>query len=144
MLTNHYPSYDALYRNMFVHKRVTSYRESGKICDVMRMYPYSKDGYREFEGINVTEGKGGELMRILDSGAIRTVCVHFLDREMWEVLKNYLHKIRLLIWAHGADIQPWWRREFDKQSERETDPYKKQSEECMRIVEGSFFRGFQE
>ena len=62
VLTNHYPSYDALYRNMFVHKRVTSYRESGKICDVMRMYPYSKDGYREFEGINVTEGKGGKLL----------------------------------------------------------------------------------
>ena len=133
VLTNHYPSSEALYRNMFVHKRVTGYREEGLLCDVLRMYPYSKDGYREFEGINVLEGKGGDLMGILDSGAIDTVCVHFLDREMWEVLKHYLSRIRLIIWSHGADIQPWWRRKFNYESEQQLEQAKQQSEARMAL-----------
>ena len=124
VLTNHYPSGEALYRNMFVHKRVTGYREEGLLCDVLQMYPYSKDGYREFEGINVLEGKGGDLMGVLDSGAIDTVCVHFLDREMWEVLKHYLGRIRLIIWSHGADIHPWWRRTFNYQNEQQLEQAK--------------------
>ena len=128
VLTNHYPSSEALYRNMFVHKRVTGYREKGLLCDVLRMYPYSKDGYREFEGVNVLEGKSGDLMGILDSGAIDTVCVHFLDREMWEVLKYYLDRIRLIIWSHGADIHPWWRRTFNYQDEKQLEQAKQESE----------------
>lgn len=133
VLTNHYPSGEALYRNMFVHKRVTGYREEGLLCDVLRMYPYSKDGYREFEGVNVLEGKGGDLMGILDSGAIDTVCVHFLDREMWEVLKHYLSRIRLIIWSHGADIHPWWRRKFNYESEQQLEQAKAQSEARMTL-----------
>ena len=100
---------------------------------MLRMYPYAKDGYREFEGINVVEGKAGDLMGILDSGAIRTVCVHFLDREMWEVLKHYLNRIRLIIWSHGADIQPWWRRTFNYQNDQELEQAKEQSEERMGL-----------
>ena len=112
VLANHYPSYDDLYRNMFVHKRVTSYQKQRLVCDVMRMNPYAKSEFREFEGINIIEGHEAELNGLLSSGRIDTVCVHFLDRDMWNVLKNYLGSIKLLIWSHGADIQPWWRRKF--------------------------------
>ena len=133
VLTNHYPSYEELYRNMFVHKRMTGYREDGRCYDVMRMYPYAKDGYREFEGINVLEGKGGDLLGILESGAIGTVCVHFLDREMWEVLKHYLDRVRLIIWSHGADIQPWWRRTFNYETDQALEQAKAQSETRMAL-----------
>lgn len=138
VLTNHYPSYEELYRNMFVHKRMTGYRDQGKCYDVMRMYPYATDGYREFEGINVLEGKGGDLLGILESGSIRTVCVHFLDREMWEVLKHFLDRINLIIWSHGADIQPWWRRAFNYQTDQELEQAKKQSEERMDLWQEVF------
>lgn len=133
VLTNHYPSYEELYRNMFVHRRMTGYRDQGKCYDVMRMYPYSKGGYREFEGINVVEGKGGDLLGILEDGSIHTVCVHFLDREMWEVLKHYLDRINLIIWSHGADIQPWWRRTFNYHNDQELEQAKKQSEARMAL-----------
>lgn len=138
VLTNHYPSCESLYRNMFVHKRMTGYRDQGKCYDVMRMYPYATDGYREFEGINVLEGKGGDLLGILESGSIRTVCVHFLDREMWEVLKHFLDRINLIIWSHGADIQPWWRRAFNYQTDQELEQAKKQSEERMALWQEVF------
>lgn len=133
VLTNHYPSHQNLYRNMFVHKRMTGYRSSGKIYDVMRMDPYTTDSYREFEGINVLENQGNRLFGVLDSGSITTVCVHFLNREMWEVLKHYLDRIRLIIWSHGADIQPWWRRTFNYQTEQDLEQAKQQSEVKMAL-----------
>lgn len=128
VLSNHYPAPDDLYRNMFVHKRLTAYKDQGILVDVMRMNPYVKDSLREFEGINIIEGQGEMLTAILNSGAVDTVCVHFLTEDMWAVLKNYLGVVRLIIWAHGADIQPWWRREFNYQTSEEIDKAKAVSE----------------
>lgn len=133
VLSNHYPSSEALYRNMFVHKRMTAYKESGKVYDIMRMNPYANECFREFEGINVVETKGSELISILESGCIDTVCVHFLDREMWEILKCFLKKIRLIIWSHGADIQPWWRRKYNFKTDEELEEGKKQSDVRMKL-----------
>lgn len=133
VLSNHYPSPDALYRNMFVHKRMTAYKDNCKVYDIMRMNPYANECFREFEGINVVETKGSELISILESGCIDTVCVHFLDREMWEILKCFLKKIRLIIWSHGADIQPWWRREYNYKTDEEREDGKKQSDARMKL-----------
>ena len=133
VLSNHYPSPEALYRNMFVHKRMTSYKADGKTYDVMRMNPYASECFREFEGINVIETKGSELISILESGSIDTVCVHFLDREMWEILKGFIKKIRLIIWSHGADIQPWWKRKYNYKTEEELENGKKQSDIRMQL-----------
>lgn len=119
VLTNQYPSFADLYRNAFVHKRVTAYRDRGVLVDVMRMNIYAKDGCREFEGINVIEGQARTLAAVLDSGRIKTVCVHFLDEQMWSVLKYHLKEIRLLVWVHGAEVQPWWRREYNFTTEKE-------------------------
>lgn len=133
ILTNHYPAPDDLYRNMFVHKRVQAYKRDGHVADVMRMYPYAKDTFREFEGINVIEGHADKLDSILSNGTIDTVCVHFLDRDMWDILKNHLNSIRLIIWSHGADIQPWWRRTFNYKTEEDLIKAKADSEKRMEL-----------
>lgn len=133
VLTNHYPSPDDLYRNMFVHKRLTAYKGAGKIADVMRMNPYAKDLFREFEGINVVEGHGEMLACALANGKIDTVCVHFLDEDMWNVLKNYLGTVRIIIWSHGADIQPWWRREFIYTTPEALEQGKVRTEKLMKL-----------
>jgi len=133
VLTNHYPAPEDLYRNMFVHRRVSSYRERGICLDVMRMNPFVKDQVRDFEGVPVIEGLGDTLASILSWGKVDTVCVHFLDWDMWSVLKNYLDSVRLIIWSHGADIQPWWRREFNYHSEDERTCAKAESEKRMAL-----------
>lgn len=133
VLTNNYPTSQDIYRNMFVHKRVRAYAEQGKSMDVMRMSQYAKDEFREFEGINVVEGHEEVLNTILKCGQIDTVCVHFLDRAMWDVLREYLGKIRLIIWAHGADIQPWWRREFLIKTEEDKQRAMARSDERMTL-----------
>lgn len=135
VLANHYPEPNNLYRNMFIHKRMTSYKESGHAFDIMRMNPYAKNGFREFEGINVIEGQGDTLLNILTKGAVDTVCAHFLDAEMWSVLKPFVENrsIKLYIWSHGADIQPWWRRTYNYESESQLEQAKKTSEHTTAL-----------
>ncbi len=128
VLSNQYPSPEALYRNMFVHKRVLSYKESGYLCDVMRMNIFCRNSFQEFEGINVIEGQADRLYTILESGTIDTVCVHFLDESMWNVLKRFDKNLRILVWLHGAEIQPWWRREYNYTTPSELEAAKKESE----------------
>lgn len=129
ILSNQYPSPEALYRNMFVHKRVMAYKQEGLLCDVMRMNIFCQNRFSEFEGINVIEGQAERLGNILETGYIDTVCVHFLDRSMWEVLKLFGSKIRIFVWLHGAEIQPWWRREYNYTNKSELEKAKKESEE---------------
>lgn len=112
VLTNIYPAYDDLYRNAFVHQRVKGYKEQGLNVDVMCFNNVNPVGYREFDGIDVVTGFTKELEAILKTGNIDTVCVHFLNEYMWDVLKNFKDKIRIIIWCHGSEIQPWWRRKF--------------------------------
>lgn len=138
VLTNHYPAPDDLYRNMFVHNRIAAYKEQGALVDVMRMNPYTRDNLREFEGINVIEGQKDMLVTMLADGSIDTVCVHFLSEDMWDVLRNYLHKIRLIVWLHGADIQPWWRRAFLYHTEDALEKAKKASEARMALWQSVF------
>ena len=121
VISNQYPTHEALYRNMFVHKRILCYKEKGYTFDVMRINPQIQDSYREFDGINVVDGGQTMLTSILDSGEIGIICVHFLDAMMWDVLRHYTKQLKILIWCHGSDIHPWWRRKYNyKNSEEET------------------------
>ncbi len=130
LLTNHYPSYDDLYRNAFVHSRVKSYLSNDLNVDVFR---FLRDGksvdYHEFEDINVVNGSSSLLHKMLQNGQYKKVLVHFLDHEMWAVLKNYIDQLEVIVWVHGADIQPWWRRQFNYTTEHQLDVAKKVSEQ---------------
>ncbi len=138
VLSNQYPAPNELYRNMFVHKRMTSYKEEGHVFDIMKINIYAQNSFKEFEGINVVEGQGDVLNDILDHGIIDTVCVHFLDSLMWSVLKNYTNRIKIISWMHGSESQPWWRREFNYNNKEETEKAKKESDERMEFWKGIF------
>lgn len=137
VLSNQYPSYDNLYRNMFVHKRLEEYKKDGLVYDTMRMNIYAKDSYDEFEGINIVEGQSEKLVSILENSGIDTVCVHFLDKQMWDILKNF-NKLRVLVWVHGSEIQPWWRREYNYSTESDLNKAKKDSEVRMQFWKSVF------
>lgn len=128
ILTNYYPSANMLYRNMFVHKRIKSYKDAGQLCDVMEWNSYSQERYREFEQIDIISGQENILSDILSKGKVKTVCVHFLDSKMWEILKLYSKEKKIIIWVHGAEIQPWWRRKCNYTSVDEEESAKKASE----------------
>lgn len=133
ILTNHYPSSEELYKNMFVHKRILAYKEEGYLCDIMRMNINAKNVFREFEGINIVEGQYDCLESILENGNINTVCVHFMDQHMWNVLKQYVSSLKIIIWNHGADIQPWWRRTYLYLNDIDLENAKKESSKRQNL-----------
>lgn len=113
LLTNHYPSHDDLYRNGFVHRRVVAYRQQNVLVDVFRLRPGEALSYHEHENVDCITGSQEALGQLLAAGRYKTVLVHFLDEPMWELLKNYVERVRIIVWVHGAEVQPLHRREYN-------------------------------
>lgn len=133
LLTNHYPAYDDLYRNGFVHTRVIAYQKRGIAVDVFRLRANQSAGYQEFENVDVMTGSQDSLAKMLESGSYSVVLVHFLDPSMWEVLRRYGQSIRIIVWVHGAEIQPWWRRAYNCNSDEQRQLAKLDSEKRMHF-----------
>lgn len=128
LLTNNYPQYDDLYRNGFVHSRLRSYKENNLRVDVFRLRQEAKLSYHEFQDVDVITGDKLALNKLLSSGRYKCILVHFLDINMWEVLQKYVDKVRMIVWVHGSEVQPWYRRDFNYTNDHEREVAKKQSE----------------
>ncbi|MBH3453568.1 glycosyltransferase [Pseudomonas monteilii] len=131
VVTNHYPAYDDLYRNGFVHSRVMAYREQNLNVDIFRLRKNEAVSYHEFQNLDVVTGCQATLAKMLESGQYKSVLVHFLDPDMWEVLKRFTHLVKVVVWVHGAEIQPWWRREYNYSDEHQLALAKVESEKRM-------------
>lgn len=114
MVLRQYPSYGDRYRYAFAHARARAYREAGRKVDVFR---FGSDAgahhFDEFENVDVTCGGHDGLQDLLATGQYDHVLVHFLDRAIWQVVAPHLDRIKVTVWVHGAEIQPWERRAFD-------------------------------
>ncbi len=139
VLTNHYPTYDDLYRNAFVHSRVRGYRQRGTDVDVFRLRTETQLSFHEFKGTEVITGSNEALRRLLAAGQYESVMVHFLDENMWNVLASAPAHTRILVWMHGAEVAPWWRRAFNFATDAELSAAKTASDERV-----GFWRRFVE
>lgn len=133
LLTNHYPSYQDLYRNGFVHTRVKAYRDHGVAVDVCRLRKDDPVSWHEYQGVQVCTLSQQALRKTLENGRYKHILVHFLDAEMWEVLKDFVDDIRVTVWVHGSEIQPWWRREYNYNNEAELAPAKIESDRRLNF-----------
>lgn len=136
LLTNHYPNYNDLYRNGFVHSRVKAYAEHNVNVDVFRLRKDEPIQWHEFQNADVTTGSQTALKRMLASGRYRHVLVHFLDPDMWDVLKDFIDNIRVTVWVHGAEIHPWYRRKYNIETAEQEEVAKAQSEVRMMFWRG--------
>jgi len=110
VLTNIYPSYNDLYRNGFVHARVKAYKKRGVDVDVFQLRDNIPLSYYEFEDVNVTIGSKDMLRNLLQNNNYKSVLVHFLDEKMWSILTDFTDELKIIVWVHGFEIQPWYRR----------------------------------
>lgn len=133
VLTNHYPRYDDLYRNGFVHSRVKHYFKHGVPVDVFRFQTSSALGYHEFEDVDVTTGGAEALDKLISDRQFESVAVHFLDPAMWQVLERHIDRVRVNVWIHGAEIQPWHRREFNFRNDMERQAEKAKSQQRLEF-----------
>ncbi|MCW0223536.1 FkbM family methyltransferase [Campylobacter lari] len=135
VLTKQYPSYDDLYKYGFLHSRIKAYKEKGVLVDVFRLSNTQRYECREFEDIDVMTASNDVLEDTLASGQYDHVLVHFLDKNMWNVLEKFVDKIKITVWIHGAEIQIWQRREFEfeRYSEMEIQRQKKLSDQRVKF-----------
>lgn len=110
LVTDHYPSYEDLYRNGFVHTRVRGYAEHGVDVDVFRARAGVPPTYHEFDSVEVATGSYERLRSVIAAGSYRTILVHFLSEQLWEALRPFHETHRIICWVHGAEVKPWWRR----------------------------------
>ncbi|MDQ8937000.1 glycosyltransferase [Acinetobacter rudis] len=133
VVTNHYPSYDDLYKNGFVHSRLKSYLGYGIKSDVFRLRVNEPVSYHEFEGIDVTTGSLDALNKMIENNNYKTIMVHFLDSTMWESLSRFSETHKIIVWVHGAEIQAWYHRAFNYDTQSQIDKAKKQYEERAKF-----------
>lgn len=126
--TNVYPSYDNLYRNGFVHSRTRSYLDVGQRTDVLRVGPHPDAAFAEFEDLDTAWVDSETFERTLAQGAIRRVLVHFLDRGIWNALRQHPETDQVIVWVHGAEVQPWWRRQYNYSTDAELEAAKPASD----------------
>jgi glycosyltransferase involved in cell wall biosynthesis len=119
LLTNQYPSMQSLYSNAFVHRRVRGYRSRGKAVDVFCLQRDQDLRFWEFENVECALGAQPQLERVLNTRAHSHILVHFLDPEIWDSLRPHLDRVKVTVWVHGADIQPWWRRAHNYETDRD-------------------------
>ena len=136
LIDTFYPAYDDLYRHGFVHTRVKAYRARGVPVDVFCLRPGLPLEGREFEGVDVLTGDGAMLDRMLSSGRHRSALAHFLNPRIWEVVARHIDRIPVTVWVHGSEIQPWWRREYDVDTEADLRAAKLRSDRRL-----AFWRG---
>jgi glycosyltransferase involved in cell wall biosynthesis/spore maturation protein CgeB len=136
LVTNNYPSYDDLYRNGFVHSRVKAYKKQGVEVDIFRFRKDQAVSWHEFQDVDVTTGSETALRRTLQSGRYRHILVHFLDADMWEVLEGFIDDIQVTVWVHGAEVQPWWRREYNYSTEEQLELAKVASSKRIAFWQG--------
>lgn len=132
VLTDVYPSEETIYANMFIHARIKQYQKRGLN---LRVFSFTKDKVRrvrEYDGVEVIEGDLRVLQKFLENTVAKLLLVHFLYVQMWNIIKPHLNKLNALIFCHGWEIQPWYRRKFNYKPE-ELEAEKQKSSVRMQL-----------
>jgi len=133
LIANNYPSYSDLYRNQFLHSRIVEYKSRDEEFDVFVLKPDSAIDYYEYHGIDVIRGSKTVLEQLLDSGEYENLFIHFMDKDMWDSIRNVDLSVNISIWAHGAEIQPYERRKFNYSSKEEHKKARLESKDRMKF-----------
>jgi len=133
LITDNYPAYDDLYRYAFIHSRLVEYKRLGKTVDVFKFNERYPKSHSEFGGIDVYTGHNIELINVLAYGEYDTILIHFLSESIWDAIKSSVTGKRIIVWIHGSEIQPWWRREYNYKSNIELERAKKESEKRLNF-----------
>ena len=126
-LTNNYPSYDNLYKNAFVHTRLKLYKLQHIDVTVFQLNMSVSHLFSEFDSIDVIRGNLDYLKETLSCNKYKVVLVHFLDKNMYEILKLLPKSIKILVWCHGADILKYTRKLFNYTTEEALNKAKEES-----------------
>lgn len=136
VITNHYPSYDDLYRNGFLHSRVSAYQSAGCSMDVFRLRADQAVTFDEFNNVDVITGSQEALHSLIKNSNYKGLLIHFLDPLIWDVVRHYIDNVKITVWVHGAEIQPLHRREYNYTSGEDLEKAQSMSDARMKFWRG--------
>lgn len=138
LISEAYPVPEDIYSGVFIHRRVLAYKKSGLNVDVFR-YKKSLDGkFFSYDDVNVRCGHKKSLSDFLKSNQYDVILIHFLNEEIWDIVRQVTFPCRIICWVHGYEIQPWYRRIFNIQTQEQYESSVKISHERMRFWRGIF------
>lgn len=111
VVTNTYPSEDALYRNGFVHRRVVAYQQLGHDVVVFSNSPHH-DSVRwyEFDGVKIMEGRTVDLTSFINEETFDAILMHFVAPQRIQAIADAEFSGPVLVWLHGFEAEAWHRR----------------------------------
>jgi glycosyltransferase involved in cell wall biosynthesis len=107
-----YPSTDDLYRYAFLHTRIRHYLAAEEEVDVFRVSPRISAKVRQFDGVYLAEGSFRILRLVLSARHHSHIATHTLTPGFWKAFQKHRYCMRLTAWVHGAEAQPWFRRNW--------------------------------
>ncbi|GAA0137512.1 hypothetical protein YSY43_43530 [Paenibacillus sp. YSY-4.3] len=133
LITDNFPNYSDLYRSAFVYSRVKEYKNNGLLVDIFKYNNRYPTGFSEFMGHDIICGHSNELVDTLRYMECDTVMIHFLSEALWSGIRHIIKGKKVVIWLHGADIQPWFRRKHNFVTEEQITRAMKDSERKMNF-----------
>lgn len=121
VLDVNYPHSENLNGDLFVHVRVKEYIAAGHDVKVAAFFTDASD--YEFDGVRVNRLPDLESLKALISDfEPDVVAVHFFQGWMLEkIFKNL--KVPVVVWVHGVESLPWYKRRFNFEISREFAEY---------------------
>lgn len=114
VVCNAYPSENQIYRNGFIHTRVTAYINSGIDVEVFYLHPPAAVSYvYTYEGIRVTVGNSEAYTEYIRSSDHDMYLIHFSNPDMINPLEKYRTDTPRITWIHGFESEAWHRRWFN-------------------------------
>lgn len=138
LIADNYPDYQDLYRYAFIHSRLIGYKNSGLVVDVFKYSERHPKGYSEFEGIDIACGYYEELNNTLFYGNYDTILIHFLTDTIWNGIEHTVKGKKIIVWIHGAEIQPWWRRKHNYSTREQLEHVKIESNKRLEFWRNIF------
>jgi len=109
VIVNGYPTEDNLYNNGFIHRRIVKYKKIEKeIIPVIVWYVpnerISKPEFLGYQGIPIIKCNYLHLDRYLRRYPKRQYFVHFMNGQIWKVIKRYISTMQLVVFLHGFEV----------------------------------------
>ena len=103
-----YPGGERAYGGEFIEKRALLYKSAGYeviVCEVSKRA--REQNIAEQQGITVYRTSTDDLSNLLESLSPRVLCVHQLEKYVWDVIRAKTSSISTIVWIHGFEARDW-------------------------------------
>jgi len=109
-----YPGGERPYGGEFIRNRVVLYTQNGFDVTVVQSSPTtSVEVEDESDGYRIVRTTPEGLYATIDRTNSQHICVHQLEKPIWDVIKPFTEHISTSVWVHGFEARDWRELKFN-------------------------------